>query len=223
MLLTNLTTGLRLFEIVPTFPTYLGFKSLQMPKNPTFPDCFDHVEQVTITSLKRLGYFQPTGTVRGSYGWTCNGESTGRITISVNLTEKYVELDYLRYERPYNYRVRLECIPAHFGGYNWYFICPATGRRCSKLYGIGDQFLSRFAYPDTMYSKQIESKSGREMIKVLMCRELRREHLSKRHARTKYKGKITKRYSRILDKADRIDFEKVQRFFNDKGWDGFQL
>lgn len=185
-----------------------------MPKNPTFPDCFDEVKQVTITALKQLGYLRPNAIVRGLYSWTRGGQPSGRISISVSLPEQYAELDYLSNGKPVNYRVRLECIPAHFGGYNWYFICPATGKRCRTLYGIGEMFLSRFAYPSAMYSKQTESKNTRDMLNLLRCLDLQRDYLNKRYTRTMYKGKFTKRFRRILEKEGCFDPNAIQRFLN---------
>lgn len=41
--------------------------------------------------------------------------------------------------------VRLESTPCRFGGVRWWWVCPATGRRCATLYlpNGGDLFLSR--------------------------------------------------------------------------------
>ncbi len=184
-----------------------------MPKFPTFPDCFDEVKHVSITHLKRLGFLRHNATVRGSYSWTRRGKPSGSIGITVSLPERYAELDYLSNGKPVNYRVQLERIPAHFGGYNWYFTCPATGKRCRNLYGIGERFLSRFAYPSAMYSKQTESKRSREMLRAWACLDRQREYLNKRHSRTTYNGKLTKRYRRVLDKESRFDPNVIRRFF----------
>ena len=186
-----------------------------MPKYPTFPDCFDEVKQVTISSLKRLGYLRPNAIVRGSYCWTRGGEPSGWITVAVSWPDRYIDLDYKYGDKPINYRIKLECIPTHFGGSNWYFICPATGKRCRSLYGIGEYFLSRFAYPSAMYSSQTESKHTREMLRAYRHLDLQSDYLSRRHARTTYKGKLTKRYRRILERENRNwNPETIQRFFN---------
>jgi hypothetical protein len=142
------------------------------------------------------------------------GEPSGSINISVSLPERYAELDYLCNGKPVNYRVKLECIPAYFGGYNWYFICPATGKRCRTLYGIGEMFLSRFAYPSAMYSQQTESKHTRDFLRAFRCLDLQSDYLIKRHARTTYKGNLTKRYRRILDKQSRFDPNAIRHLFN---------
>jgi hypothetical protein len=183
-----------------------------MPKFPTFPDCFDEVKRVSISGLKRLGYLRPNAVVRGPLRWTRGGEPSGSIGVTVSLPDRFIELGYKYNGEQVTYRVKLECIPAHFGGSNWYFICPYTGRRCSKLYGIGKYFLSRFAYPSAMYSKQTESKRYREFSNAWKALEIREEFLSKRHARSTYKGKITKRYRRVLDKEGRFRPNAIWQF-----------
>lgn len=189
-----------------------------MPKNPTFPDCFDECKQVTITSLNRMDFLRQNAVVRQPYRWTRGGKPSGSITVTANLPERYIELDYNYGDKPINYRVQLESLPKHFGGCEWYFICPATGKRCRTLYGIGEMFLSRFAYPTAMYSKQIESKTNRDLFNVFRCLDLRQKYLDKRHARTTYKGKLTKRFRRILEKESELSssaFIKRLNHFSD--------
>lgn len=173
-----------------------------MPKDPTYPDLFDTVKQVTIKALKQMGYFGYYSPRSGTYGWTCNGEPSGRISVTVSLPDRYVELDYKCDGKPINYRVRLERLPKHFGGYEWYFICPTTGKRCSKLYMIGEYFLSRHAYPSAMYSKQTESKRWRVLSAVMGTID-DENRLGRRYAKLYYAGKPTKWFSRWLAKQER--------------------
>lgn len=132
----------------------------------------------------------------------------------MNLPDRCVELDYKYGDKPISYRVQLESIPKHSGGCEWYFICPATGKRCRTLYGIGDYFLSRFAFPSAMYSKQAESKQARQLFNVLRCLDLRRDYLNKPYAQTMYNGKPTKRFRRMLDKENRFDPTAIRQFLN---------
>jgi len=186
-----------------------------MPKFATYPTCFDEVKTVTIGGLRRLGYLRPGAIVSGSYRWTRGGKPSGWIDVTANLPERFLQLDYrVNGGELISYRVRLESLPKHFGGCEWYFICPATGKRCRNLYGIGEYFLSRFAYPSAMYSKQTESKRTREMLKVFRCIDLQDDYLNKRHARTTYKGHLTKRYRRILDKENRFDPNAFRQLLN---------
>lgn len=175
-----------------------------MPKFPSFPDCFDECKQITITWLRNLGYLRRDAKVTGPFRWTRGGKPSGSIDVIGNLPERYVQLDYrINGGDLISYRVRLESIPKHFGGYEWYLICPATGKRCRTLYGIGKYFLSRAAYPYAMYSSQTESKQTRNFLMALRCLDLESNFRSKRHARTMYRGKLTKRFVRLLDKQAR--------------------
>lgn len=184
-----------------------------MPKTPSFPTCLDEVNQISISSLKSLGYLRPDEVVSGSFGWTRNGKSLGSIAVEVSLPDSYIELEYGFNGKPISYRVMLESIPAHFGGNNWYFICPVTGKRCRKLYGIGEYFLSRFAFPSAMYTKQTKSKGSRDILRLFELVKTSSEFLSKPYVRTMYKGKLTKRYRRLLERQEKAcDADPFERF-----------
>ena len=110
---------------------------------------------------------------------------------------------------------QLESIPKHFGGNEWYFICPATGKRCRTLYGIGKYFLSRSAYPSAMYTSQTESKHTRNFLKAFRSLDLESNFRNMRYSRTMYNGKLTKRFERILDNQTR-DYrpDAIRQFLN---------
>ena len=196
------------------FLNYLGLKI--MPKTPTFPTCFDEVKQISIVDLKRLGYLKPGKIIyNGGIRWTCRGESTGSIGIDVDAVERYARLHYNVNGKSIDYRVELETLPSNLGkGVVWYFICPATGKRCRKLYGIGDYFYSRFAYPDAMYDKQTSSKKWRDFQIVYEVLDMRRDFLKRPYAKPFYNGKPTKRFQRILDREGKFDTEKVRVILN---------
>lgn len=139
--------------------------------------------------LKLWGYLQPNRQVTFPYYFT-----RGSIGLTVNLPERYIDFDYEYGETPIHYRVPLESIPKHFGGCEWYFICPETNRRCRKLYRIGEHFLSRFAFPSARYSIQTYSKKVSGMSRVLRLSEF----MVKPYAKRRYKGKLTKRYARLI-------------------------
>lgn len=183
-----------------------------MPRYPTFPDCFDEVKKVSMSDLKRLAYLRPGSIIRGPIRWTRGGEPSGSIAVTVSVPGSYMDLDYNYGDKPISYRVRLESLPKHFGGCEWYFICPATGKRCRVLYGIGEYFLSRSAYPSAMYSQQTESKRARNMHKLFGCIWAESDFFDKKYVRTTYKGKLTKRYSRALEKQGRTDVGLLNDF-----------
>jgi hypothetical protein len=108
-----------------------------MPKFPTYPDCFDECKQITITDLRRLGFLGPGAVASGSYRWTRGGKPSGSVSITTNMLEKFVQLDYCFNDGdPISYRIRLESLPKHFGGCEFYFICPATGKRDRQTFSI---------------------------------------------------------------------------------------
>jgi len=183
-----------------------------MPKRATNPACFDETHQITITYLSRWGYLKPFGRRSGSISWTQLERQTGCIGITVDLSEQYLELDYSIRNKPISYRVRLESLPSNLGkGLIWYFVCPATGKRCRTLYGIGERFLSRHAYPNAMYRCQTESKSDRGLRRYITLNGTTRNpkavwnFFDGKHYRTHYKGKITKRYRAYLERTEKIN------------------
>ena len=171
-----------------------------MPKPSKYLDCFDEVEQITTTTLRKSGFLAHNGCRSGYLTWKRNGEIYAKVGITVNLPAMYAELSYVKSGHCFKYRVDLERAPAHFGGFNWYFICPKTGKRCRTLYCVDDLFLSRFAYPTTMYSKQKVSKNYRGIFSALTSVYNERDFLDQKYARTMYKGKFTKRYRRMCSK-----------------------
>lgn len=184
-----------------------------MAKRPTFPDCFDEVRQISICTLRDLGYMERSSKV-GDIVWTRGDRETGRVGLTVDMSAGYIRLRYLVAGKLINYRVLLDSIPSNLGrGRVWYFVCPETGRRCRKLYFIGKYFLSRFAYPYAMYSKQTDAKGFRNVraaIDVIQENDRRCAFLSQRYAKPYYNGKPTRRFQRLLDREDRA----FQRFSN---------
>jgi hypothetical protein len=173
-------------------------------KYPTFPVCFDATTQLSISYLQSAGLLRPDAKATGPVSWSRGGEPSGSITVEANLPERYIELRYICRDIPINYRVRLESVKKHFGGHEWYFVCPFAEKRCKKLYLIEGYFRSRYACPEAMYSSQTYSKSVRTMLAEYFAMDEVEQFLSKPYARTHYKGKITKRYARLLERERRV-------------------
>ncbi len=106
-----------------------------------------------MSNLRREGTIAP-----GVHHWRTvtwkrseTGEVCGTITCEVNTIEpddSFLRLTYSVNGDAQDYRVRLSVTPCRFGGVRWWFHCPHTGRRVSKLYlpPGARRFLSRFAY-----------------------------------------------------------------------------
>jgi hypothetical protein len=73
---------------------------------------------------------------------------------------------------PIEYAVPLTYTIPRFGGLRWWFRCPATWRRCCKLYlpNGGRRFLSRHAYR-LRYASQVETRLARLQ---RQCRKINR-------------------------------------------------
>ncbi len=167
----------------------------------------DEADTVIISSLLRVGFFSG-GTARsGTLAWEHYGQETGRLGITVDLSAGYVELGYNIDRRPVKYRVRLDGLRSNLGfGHVWYFICPATGRRCRKLYRIGSHLLSRYAFPSAVHSTQIVSKACREIDRTfgqIRTGDKIDRFLETPYRKTHYRGIPTRRFQRLLDRDAR--------------------
>jgi hypothetical protein len=177
-----------------------------MPAYSTYPTLLDEVNQISITDLKEFGYFQPDSSKSGKLIWSRRGQEIGSINILVSLRESpYALLTYTYNKKEsINYKVKLDSLDSNLGiGKIWYFVCPDTGKRCRKLYGAGKYFLHRDAYPDAMYESQTYSEYQRKMNKVfdaVFGADKYDEMLYKKHFKTHYKGKPTKKYLKVLEK-----------------------
>lgn len=182
-----------------------------MPKLYTFPSLLDEVKQVSISRLKKFGIFEE-GSVKSSVlTWSRRGQVIGSINIWVYLTDpEHIILSYTyNKEEEISYKVKLVSVPSNLGkGKVWYFLCPITGERCKKLYGVGKYFLHRKAYPKAMYECQTYSKKGRgydKAFKVMYGSDAIYSEIYSKHFKKEYAGKPTKRYQRLLKKLELIN------------------
>lgn len=174
------------------------------------PDLLNECDTVSITSLSQWGYLKPGMMQRGTITWSRNGNKLGCIDIAVNTNSEcpYLELDYCYRQAPIKYRVQLVSMSSNIGkGLVWYFLCPATGKRCRKLYRVGPRFLHRGAHtgPGCMYETQTYSSRNRFLVRQYdkhFGKDKAYEELHAKHFRTHYAGKPTKRYLRVLRKIE---------------------
>jgi hypothetical protein len=165
----------------------------------------ENCNTVSITKLKEWGYLN-NGVKSGVIKWSISGEVNSRIGIKSTILEhvKYITFAYTQNGESINYNVRLISIPSNLGkGEILYFVCPTTGKRCRKLYRNSKYFLHREAFRYLYYEKQNESKKNRRLISILdkvYLKDEVYEQQFKKHFKTHYNGKITKRYQKILDK-----------------------
>lgn len=190
-----------------------------MPKPATYPYLFDEALQMNVTKLKKWGYLEPGHVLSATLRWGNNENLRGSISITVNTKAQrpFIELDYKFRDEPRKYHVYLTTKPSNLGNGNiWYFICPATGKLCRKLYCLGGYFLHREAFKGYMYESQIFSKKWREMDKLYSAffNERIYEQIYKKHLKKTYAGKPTKKYAKLmieLAKAERISVDDIER------------
>jgi hypothetical protein len=103
------------------------------------------------------------------WSWTQEGEAAPWAAVEVLVALRQDRgVATLRFNVPHESRptgpqaqdVLLEATPCNFGGVRWWWVCPATGRRCAKLYlpNGGLRFLSRWpgAYRLTYASQRAD-------------------------------------------------------------------
>jgi hypothetical protein len=194
-----------------------------MPKPSTFPTLYDEALQLDLTSLKRLGYLQPDEIRSGGITWYSRGARTGSIGLYSNtiVAQPYLRLNFKHNGKKIDYIINIESVPSNLGRSNLqYLVCPQTGKRCRKLYLIGDKFLHREAYIGCLYSSQIRSKKKRywdNTIGAYFDADDILEQLHKKHAKKRYAGRPTKKYLRLskkLEQSERITSNDINRFFS---------
>lgn len=122
-------------------------------------------------------------------------------------TEIYLQLKYCQTDRttkeskPFDYKIYIERVKSNLGkGYNLYFICPQSGKRCKILYLCygAEVFKCRQAYNNRIYYyAQTHSKEYRLNGRYFNLEKTINKLYEKRDTTT-YKGKPTKRHLRLL-------------------------
>lgn len=170
---------------------------LNMGRRSTSAHILDELKALSIADLKRFGYLHP-GTRTGTLSWSYYGNPTGNVSVAMQMWEN---AGYLRFAYTYNqtqdfqYNVHLIALPTNLGiGQRWYFICPRTGKRCTKLFVANGYFQHREGIPGAMYRSQTRSHYRRSLDKYWNAND----RLHRRHLKWHYKGRPTKRYLRAV-------------------------
>ncbi|MFZ4605739.1 MAG: hypothetical protein ACOYM5_05730 [Caulobacter sp.] len=108
----------------------------------------DEAQRLDLSRLRRLKFLKPDSLVRGPIYWTCRGERSGSITLTVDLTSldgAHARLAYTAGGEAKVQVVQLVASPCRFGGHRYYWLCPVTMQRCTVLAYAGGRFASRQA------------------------------------------------------------------------------
>ena len=171
----------------------------------------DDYKRLTISQLKRAGFLEPVpvgkawaGVVTVSNYWGHTAQI--QVGAMVSDKEKVIAVAYTYGGEQRAYKIRLDFTPSNLPnhantGY-YYFICPATGNRCRKLYLVGGYFVSRHAFKALNFWQTL-SKSTRTFSNPaaqILARDIMAHEMgSPRYRKETYRGKPTP-YGRKLAK-----------------------
>jgi hypothetical protein len=167
--------------------------------------------RLDITWLVRRGLISP-GSVTGPHSvrWVnSDGEVIASGWINADMEGDTEGLFCIRIG-DFEQRIRLVTLPRHYGGRQWFFVCPLTDRRASILWlPLGaQQFASRHAWPDKVaYRSQFMTPTDRvhlakEKIKKRLIGELDPEEWD---LPPKPKWMRWRTYHRLVEKFERYE------------------
>ncbi len=173
-------------------------------------ECFT----LKISTLRKWGHLKPKLDVNNRiHTWEWEGQKLVQIGYSIRSlspTQKQLTLKYRFVDRLIKYPIDLEGIPTNLGnGIRWYFICPATGRRCLHLICPpgSKYFLHRSAYPELMYESQKKSKSCRKLEKTygwIFESERLHAELNQNYRKRHYRGQPTPLVRKIEELYEKV-------------------
>lgn len=161
---------------------------------------------------KRWNLLQEGLYKHGSVNWYRGGEDDHFASISYiidnrDINTPFIQLKYsidgYQGKKHYDYKVYFERVKSNLPnnkGYRWYFKCPVTGKRCSKLRLYGGYFM-HLTQDVLIYDSQNRSKRWRMWDNLLGPIKLEKleEKLSAKYAKRYYRDKPTKQYQRLLE------------------------
>lgn len=181
-----------------------------MARYSSSPDLVEDCRSISISNLKKWRFLE--GYKIGSITWSIGGKSVSSIRVTSYLSDESpsIELDYTASdssgtEEKFCYEILLERIPSNLGrGFRYYFYCPFTGVRCTKLHKPPGSkiFAHRTHWKSLYYKDQIEAKRWRSY-SALLSTEEKLKQLCKPYWKPQYQGKQTSTYKRYLKLVDK--------------------
>lgn len=119
-----------------------------------------------LTRMRKLGAIPACAWRAGGWQWT--DRETKEVLASIGYeadtrdpANSFLRVHYtLNDKEKMDYRIRLSTTTPYYGGTRFWFLCPVTGRRVTKLYLYGGRFISRHACR-LAYASQSESQGDR--------------------------------------------------------------
>lgn len=195
-------------------------KKMKMAREPNFNRnlggklnavTLDEYKCLSISTLKRLGYLEPVPLGKTRAGVVSVADYYGhaaqiQVAASVNDENQVIALAYSCDGEPRAYKIPLEFVPSNLPNHEntgyYYFVCPATGNRCRKLYFVNGYFVSRKAFKAPYFWQTLSASTrtfSNPSARVLLPDLIRHEMGNPKHRKTTYRGKPTP-YGRKLAK-----------------------
>jgi len=165
--------------------------------------------------LRRRGFLKPGQQISGNWTWSRNGERTGSIGFTIDLTDPVggiARLDYAVNGEARLRTIEIEAAPCRYGGFRYYFRCPQSGRRCEILCCVGGEFAARQHHRLTYFSQ-----SETSLDRLARASRKAEEKLRAENGRPKLRGANRERlFDRFikLESAwtEAFDAEAMRRF-----------
>lgn len=178
---------------------------------------------IDASQLRRFGCFKPNLRSNVTLDLLVDGIKIGEIDCfcAISYPNSYISLHWQGVKKRIEQDIQLTSIPSNLGKFDpktrknriYYFVCPVTKLRCSKLFLAGSQFVSRHATGAKYYS-QVSSKPNRKIISLLEMEQKAREAIqqigSSKIYQT-YKGKISKSMKRAIAKAEKAIDQRAKK------------
>ena len=185
-----------------------------MPRQSQFPDTVDDCLIISMKDLKELGFL--IFRYRGSISWKRGEKVLASVWVEIQMDTQpfFMKLKYSFTKRnqkeseKMEYQIPIESIPSNLGkGHRYYFRCPETDKRCTKLYKPPGEsiFAHREHWEGLFYSSQIQSKQWRK-VNRFFDQYKKNNDTSTKYMKTHYRGKITPRYKAYLFTLKKYEF-----------------
>jgi hypothetical protein len=125
-----------------------------------------------IRALRRLGALQAGECIIDTLRWCQLGLGAASVRLRSDLSDMErggaITIAGTMPDGPIRQDIAVEPVPAGFGGYRLYFICPVTADRCEVLYYARGGFASRRAHRLTYMSQNLThlSRARRKVAKL---------------------------------------------------------
>ena len=131
----------------------------------------DFTKTLDIRRFRAHKYLRSGFVTQAIWSWRRNDENTGSVTLVFSIlspTQAAIQIDFCLDGECKRQQVALDAVKCRYGGYRYYFICPASGRRCEVLALLNGYFACRQHHRLT-YASQSETaldRMGRRVRKL---------------------------------------------------------